>query len=133
MICIINPKMTAPKKLSLNAMKRYVGTSDMILLAYAPWCYHCVNFKPVYAQFAEKARSEVPHVHVVSVDADKYLESMRENEIGTASYEAPISDAIQGFPTILFLSKKNAAVYGGDRNVDSMIQSAKTFFKRPPQ
>ena len=101
----------------------------MVLLAYAPWCGHCVNFKPVYAQFAEKARSEVPRVHVVSVDADKYLESMRESEIGISSYDAPISDAIQGFPTIMFLGKKNAAVYGGDRNVDSMIESAKTFFK----
>ena len=65
-----------------------------IILFYAPWCGHCTQFKPVYAEFAKKFVS----FRVAALDCDKY-----KDHIDSVNKEGLIS--IQGYPTVHFYKK----------------------------
>jgi thiol-disulfide isomerase/thioredoxin len=128
--CSTSDRDPSPLLISLTAAERYVGKQDMIINAFAPWCYHCNAFSPVYKEFTSKWLRDHPGIVPVRLNADKHLDQLRDSKIGEAAYGAPISDAIKGFPTILFLSKDGkAAVYGGERRIEPLTKSAEEFFK----
>lgn len=124
-------KVTRTPLISVRAAQRYVGKQDMIMYAFAPWCGHCVAFKDEFETFAATWAQMHPNVVAVRMNADKNLDQLREQNIGAHAYGAPISDAIHGFPTILFLKRDGtAAVYGGHRSLEPLMKSAEDFFKK---
>lgn len=119
-----------PLLVSNNALERYVGKQNLIVNALAPWCPHCKEFAPVYDQFTSQWLSEHPQIVPVNYNAYKNKEQLHHLQIGKVSYGHSISEAIRGYPTIMFLRKDGKAViYGGERSVESMKSEAGKFFE----
>tara|TARA_X000000950_G_scaffold167538_1_gene204609 strand:+ start:4322 stop:4708 length:387 start_codon:yes stop_codon:yes gene_type:complete len=118
-----------PKLMSLKAVERYVGSRDLVVNAYAPWCHHCKEFESVYGEFRAKLRETNPHVSVVRLNAHKHFDELQRTRIGEDMYKAPLADAIEYFPTILLLRKDGrGGIYDGERAVPAMVEAISKFF-----
>lgn len=49
----------------------------------APWCGHCKQFEPVYAEAAGKLKDEEPGMRLAKVDAIEERELADEFEVGS--------------------------------------------------
>uniref|UniRef100_A0AC35FXX6 Protein disulfide-isomerase n=1 Tax=Panagrolaimus sp. PS1159 TaxID=55785 RepID=A0AC35FXX6_9BILA len=89
-------------------------SKDVLIEFYAPWCGHCKQFEPKYAQLAAKLKSEQPNLILAKFDA-------------TAN-DAPQNFNVEGFPTIFFApsGKKSTPVkYSGNRDLDHLTEFMK--------
>lgn len=83
---------------------------------YAPWCGHCKNMKPAYAQAASEITSFVPGSYLAAVDATKTS--------GLAS-----RFQLKGFPTLKFFESGHFKFdYSGGRNKEDFVN-----FMRDPK
>lgn len=83
---------------------------DVLIEFYAPWCGHCKNLEPKYAELGEKLAKE-KGVTIAKMDA-------------TAN-DVPPNYEVRGFPTIYFApkgSKDSPRSYNGGRETDDFIQ-----------
>merc|ERR1712002_1236885 len=79
---------------------------------YAPWCGHCKQLEPVYAEAAEKLKKEEPVIRLAKVEATEEKELAEEFDIGS-------------FPTLkLFINgdRKQPVDFTGKRTVEGIIQ-----------
>ncbi|KAI3352493.1 hypothetical protein L3Q82_005445 [Scortum barcoo] len=79
---------------------------------YAPWCGHCRELEPVYAEAAGKLKEEEPALRLAKVDAIEEKELADEFDIGS-------------FPTLkLFVNgdRKQPVDYTGKRSAEGIIQ-----------
>jgi len=79
---------------------------------YAPWCGHCKQLEPLYAEAAEKLKKEEPAMRLAKVDATEEKELAEEFDIG-------------GFPTLkLFINgdREQPVDFTGKRSVEGIIQ-----------
>jgi thiol-disulfide isomerase/thioredoxin len=81
---------------------------------YATWCGHCQSMKEEWDKFVQKTSGSVNIIDVESEHSDKFLKIFPK-----------LSDAAQGFPTIIF-SKDGELVrtFDGERVADKFIQFA---------
>lgn len=78
-----------------------------IVLYYAPWCPHCVSFKPIWEQFERRNKNRIT-VKTVNCDENKSLCSKMD---------------VHGFPTVRMYKSNNEVVnFTGDRTVDGLEQ-----------
>ncbi|OLY79234.1 Protein disulfide-isomerase [Smittium mucronatum] len=86
-------------------------SKDVLIEFYAPWCGHCKKLEPTYNKLG-KLSAKFPSIVIAKMDAT-------ENDIPVDSEKF----AIQGFPTIMFVSAKTNEVteYSGDRSIASLI------------
>jgi len=119
-----------PLLVSTKALERYVGKQDMIINAFAKWCPHCQDFSKVYEEFTSQWLSKHPQIVPLNFNAGgENLQTLRNSRIGEAAYGSPIGEAIQGYPTIIFVSKDGrAAVYKGERSAEPLDKAANDFF-----
>lgn len=76
-----------------------------LLFMYAPWCFHCKQFAPIYEQFATTCTDDVMFA---SVDCEAHPGFI--DEFG-----------IRGFPTILLFTKnKQYEMYKGKRIISEL-------------
>eukprot|EP00808_Paulinella_micropora_P020837 g18496.t1 len=90
------------KEIVMDPMK------DVFVEFYAPWCGHCKEIAPKYAEIAQRLR-ESKGLVIAKCDATK-------NNI---PYD------ISGYPTLVFYpanDKQNPVEYMGERSVDKMIE-----------
>ncbi|XP_067441211.1 protein disulfide-isomerase A2 [Thunnus thynnus] len=79
---------------------------------YAPWCGHCKQLEPLYAEAAEKLKKEEPAMGLAKVDATEEKELAEEFDIGS-------------FPTLkLFINgdREHPVDFTGKRSVEGIIQ-----------
>jgi len=88
-----------------------------VILAYAPWCGHCVKLMPVYESFGDSAATTLPGVLVTRINYHKYGEEVKSNHIGNKLIAGGVGQYVRGFPTILFVHDGKMSVYTGDRTV----------------
>uniref|UniRef100_A0A8C5DVQ8 protein disulfide-isomerase n=1 Tax=Gouania willdenowi TaxID=441366 RepID=A0A8C5DVQ8_GOUWI len=58
-------------------------TLSVCVCVYAPWCGHCRQLEPVYAEAAGKLKKEVPALRLAKVDTTEEKELAEEFEIGS--------------------------------------------------
>uniref|UniRef100_A0A3Q1CGM4 Protein disulfide-isomerase n=1 Tax=Amphiprion ocellaris TaxID=80972 RepID=A0A3Q1CGM4_AMPOC len=83
-----------------------------VLCADAPWCGHCRELEPIYAEAAEKLKKEEPPLRLAKVDAIEEKEIADEFDVGS-------------FPTMkLFLNgdRKQPVDFTGKRTVVGIMQ-----------
>jgi len=66
-----------------------------IVIFYAPWCPHCIHFKPKYIELAKKVIKEAPEVKFYAISCTVFGPLCREYEI-------------QGYPTLKYFSSGNS-------------------------
>lgn len=84
-------------------MHTRLGLTTNCFCADAPWCGHCKQLEPIYAEAAEKLKEEGSAMRLAKVDATEEKELAEEFEIG-------------GFPTLkLFVNgdRKKPTDYNG--------------------
>jgi thiol-disulfide isomerase/thioredoxin len=92
------------------------------LLFYGDFCGHCVQFKPVWAQFEKVVASNPEYsdkvvVHTYSVEDPK-------NKQLSDSFK------VSGIPDVRFVKESRVVAYSGDRSLASLEDSLKKFLAR---
>ncbi|XP_040892268.1 protein disulfide-isomerase A2 [Toxotes jaculatrix] len=99
--------------LHINNFARALSENQYLLVEfYAPWCGHCKQLEPLYAEAAGKLKEEQPAMRLAKVDATEEKELAEEFDIG-------------GFPSLkLFVNgdRKQPIDYTGKRSVEGIIQ-----------
>lgn len=99
--------------LHINNFARALSENKFLLVEfYAPWCGHCRQLEPQYAEAAGKLKEEESAIRLAKVDAIEEKELGEEFEIG-------------GFPTLkLFVDgdRKNAVEFNGKRSAEGIVQ-----------
>ncbi|XP_014832925.1 PREDICTED: protein disulfide-isomerase-like isoform X1 [Poecilia mexicana] len=99
--------------LHINNFDRALSENEFLLVEfYAPWCGHCKEFEPIYAEVAEKLKEEEAGIRLAKVDAIEEKELADEFEVGS-------------FPTLkVFINgdRKQPLDYTGKRSVVGIIQ-----------
>ncbi|CAJ1052604.1 protein disulfide-isomerase A2 [Xyrichtys novacula] len=108
--------------LHINNFARALSEFEYLLVEfYAPWCGHCKQLEPVYAEAAGKLRTELPSVRLAKVDAIEEKELAEEFDIG-------------GFPTLKLFTKgerKETVDFSGKRTVVGIQQWMKRRISPP--
>lgn len=75
------------------------------LLCYAPWCSHCIRFKPIYQQLTEACTRANIFVNFAKLDCVQWPQSAAQFDIG-------------GYPSIFFIdANKKVNAYTGQRTI----------------
>lgn len=100
--------------------------ADCVVQYYAPWCGFCKQLAPVYEQVRDRAPS---HVHIVRFNMDKHGEEMQKQGVGVENFGVPVTQDVQGFPTIIMYKKDGTrSVYKGPRKADSILQTIRAHY-----
>ncbi|KAH9424021.1 Protein disulfide-isomerase tmx3 [Dermatophagoides pteronyssinus] len=84
---------------------------SFLIKFYAPWCHHCQDLEPVWAQVAQQLHNLDANIVVGRVDCTKYL-------------TAASHFTIRGFPTILYINSQKQIEFKGERTRDDIIDFA---------
>ncbi|XP_023273166.1 protein disulfide-isomerase-like [Seriola lalandi dorsalis] len=99
--------------LHINNFARALSENQYVLVEfYAPWCGHCKQLEPQYAEAAGKLKAEESAMRLAKVDATEERELAEEFEIG-------------GFPSLkLFINgdREQPIDYTGKRSAEGIIQ-----------
>lgn len=93
------------------------GSKPALVEFYAPWCGHCKNLAPIYAQLGDAFAHAQDQVIVAKFDADSHRNTGGEY-------------GIQGFPTLKWFPKGVSSPdgvedYKGGRDIDSLSKFIK--------
>jgi protein disulfide-isomerase A6 len=91
---------------------QYVGGKNAAFVEfYAPWCGHCKNLQPVWAQLYETFNPATDGVTIAKVDADKH------SSLGSKY-------GVTGFPTIKYFpaNSKKPEDYEGGRDIKDLVE-----------
>ena len=84
--------------------EQFQGSSNRLVLYYAPWCPHCTDLVPQWRQMGTSHQGV--QIEMVDCEANKDV-AKREN--------------IEGFPTIRLYKNGNVKEYSGERSKQAII------------
>ena len=118
-------------KINVKGLQKAVA-ANAVTLFYAPWCGHCKRFKDPYNTFAAEMQASHPNVHVTKINMDTHGAQVKADQVGISQFGKPVSDAVSGFPTVLFFAqdgdKHRSALYGGARTPEALREAAASFY-----
>lgn len=82
--------------------------SHILIQFYAPWCGHCKNLAPIYAEVSEKLKAQGSFVRLAKVDSTEHPNSAK-------------NFGVKGYPTLFFFLNGEKMDYTGQRTADAMI------------
>jgi thioredoxin-like negative regulator of GroEL len=98
---------------SFESTLQQESANGLLVLFFAPWCAHCMQFKPTY----EKAAKQLEGSLTVSM-----VNGMKNN-ILLSRFN------IQGYPTVLFLQNNEVFTYTGPQDVGAIVAFAQGGYK----
>ena len=125
--------MPSPK-ISVKALRKYLGVRPMAIAMTADWCGHCKHLKEPWDAAHDKFKVSNPNVIVARFDADKHRNEL--GNIGEATHGTKVRDALGGYPTIMFFegggdkvasAPLRASLYRGPRDAENIIHAIGTF------
>lgn len=88
--------------------KEFIQTQEFVFVKfYAPWCGHCKNMAPAYAQLAQHFHQDGSKVKIAKLDATVHKQFAEQF-------------GIEGFPTIKLFINGQPIDYNGERSKDAM-------------
>ncbi len=77
-----------------------------MVIFYAPWCGHCRNMVDDIKEFATALKDEGFVIGTVNCENNKDIEVVYD---------------VQSFPTIFFIKDRDAQIYTGPRDLESLV------------
>ena len=86
-----------------------------MLLVWAEWCPHCINFKPVYKELSNRLTNKFPCLSIEEQQLDEKLQS---------------SLKVSSYPSIYFFDKTGKVIgkYNGNRSQNDMLKHVCDFY-----
>ncbi|XP_026060758.1 protein disulfide-isomerase A2 [Carassius auratus] len=97
---------------SVNFERALSENKYLLVEFYAPWCGHCRNLEPIYAEVAGLLKNGSSEVRLAKVDADEEKDLATEFHVGS-------------FPTLKFFkdgNRQNATDFSGKRTVEGITR-----------
>ncbi|XP_016375362.1 protein disulfide-isomerase-like [Sinocyclocheilus rhinocerous] len=97
---------------SVNFDRALSENKYLLVEFYAPWCGHCRNLEPIYAEVAGLLKNGSSEVRLAKVDADEEKDLATEFHVGS-------------FPTLKFFkdgNRQNATDFSGTRTVKGITR-----------
>ncbi|XP_016347375.1 protein disulfide-isomerase-like [Sinocyclocheilus anshuiensis] len=97
---------------SVNFDRALSENKYLLVEFYAPWCGHCRNLEPIYAEVAGLLKNGSSEVRLAKVDADEEKDLATEFHVGS-------------FPTLKFFkdgNRQNATDFSGKRTVKGITR-----------
>ncbi|XP_059409155.1 protein disulfide-isomerase A2 [Carassius carassius] len=97
---------------SVNFDRALSENKYLLVEFYAPWCGHCRNLEPIYAEVAGLLKNGSSEVRLAKVDADEEKDLATEFHVGN-------------FPTLKFFkdgNRQNATDFSGKRTVEGITR-----------
>ncbi|XP_016106207.1 protein disulfide-isomerase A2 [Sinocyclocheilus grahami] len=97
---------------SVNFDRALSENKYLLVEFYAPWCGHCRNLEPIYAEVAELLKNGSSEVRLAKVDIDEEKDFATEFDVGS-------------FPTLKFFkdgNRQNATDFSGKRTVKGITR-----------
>jgi protein disulfide-isomerase-like protein len=89
--------------------------SLVLVKFYAPWCWHCQNFAPIFEQTAKSVKDQKINVVLAEVDCTTQTKTCNSNQI-------------EGYPTVkLFKNGNFLSEFRGIRTVENLINFVKQY------
>lgn len=90
-----------------TSLPKYMsGDKDLLVFFFAPWCQHCKNFEPFYAQLAKQMEDAEVVIGKFDLTKNNY------------DYD---KFTVQGIPTVYFVpAGKQPILYGGNRTFEGI-------------
>lgn len=88
--------------------EQFIKTQEAVFVKfYAPWCGHCKQMAPAYAELAEHFHKDGSKVKIAKLDATVHKQFAEQF-------------GIEGFPTIKLFINGSPIDYNGERSKDAM-------------
>ncbi|XP_052403198.1 protein disulfide-isomerase A2 [Carassius gibelio] len=97
---------------SVNFERALSENKYLLVEFYAPWCGHCRNLEPIYAEVAGLLKNGSSEVRLAKVNADEEKDLATEFHVGS-------------FPTLKFFkdgNRQNATDFSGKRTVEGITR-----------
>jgi len=91
----------------------YVKTGPTIILFYAPWCVHCVHFKPIYEKIATTCLENQIGVRFAALDGSKFPKVIQDYKL-------------KAYPTIGVIRNNEFTMFTGQRSEHDIISWIQT-------
>jgi thiol-disulfide isomerase/thioredoxin len=91
----------------------FVKNGPTIILFYAPWCVHCVHFKPIYEKIAATCLEKQIGVRFAALDGSKFPKVIQEYKL-------------KAYPTIGVIRNNEFTMYSGQRSEPDIIEWIQT-------
>lgn len=96
-----------------DTFESFVNGEELTLVEfYAPWCGHCKQLAPKYAEAATQLLKNNPPIKIAKIDATKH-----SKPAGKFS--------VSGYPTLKVFRNGEASEYNGPRDTDGIVKYMK--------
>ncbi|KAJ1733384.1 hypothetical protein LPJ61_001583 [Coemansia biformis] len=102
-------------ELTRNDYAERTAKGPWFIKFYAPWCPHCQELAPVWAELAAAAKGKV---NIGSVNCDEEGKLCADHKV-------------QGYPTLKLLWESESLVYKGSRDLDNMLDFVDSSLTQP--
>jgi len=87
----------------------FLQIGPTVILFYAPWCVHCVHFKPIYEQIAKTCLDKKLSIRFAALDGSKFPKIVQDYKL-------------KGYPTLGVIRNSEFTMYSGQRNEPEIMQ-----------